>query len=101
MSERYKYEAGERKQDLPGDLFCLLGDICVLQGFCNQVDAYDSLESKLELTADDFAVAVLMAEGMNPDAELSWRQKISEIFKNRYGPSVSPETYEPPLEVID
>ena len=82
----------KRKADLTEDLRILLDDLCVQWGFCTALKAEDLVGTGQELRADDFACAILEAEGMNPETS-GWRQRIREKFAERYGASVSPEDY--------
>jgi hypothetical protein len=79
----------KRSANLVEDLNILLGDLCTQWGFCNQLGGDELVRDYQIVTADDFAQAVLRAEGMNPEYELAWRRKMKRLFINRYGQSVS------------
>jgi hypothetical protein len=81
-------------ETLADDLQLLLGDLCREWGFCSAL-ADDILAGNATIAADDFAKAVLIAEGW-PEAELpwEWREKMAKVFKARYGASISPAEYE-------
>jgi hypothetical protein len=64
-------------------------------GFCNRLTAADLISAGKSLSATEFASAVLHAEGMKPEYEKHWMRQIREEFIERYGLSVSPESYEP------
>lgn len=85
----------KRKPDLADDLDLLLGDLCVGWGFCNRLSPHDLISPGKSLTAVEFARAVLLAEGMNPDYQVRWLRAIRDTFVTRYGTSVSPESYAP------
>ena len=91
MSKRTWSQA--RKDDLAEDLDILLGDFCVLWGFCNRLSGSDLVRDGSTITADDFASAVLIAEGMVPEAS-DWFRKIRRVFIKRYGRAVSKDDYE-------
>ena len=82
-----------RKAGLADDLNLLLDDLCTEWGFCNQLRANALLAPGHVLSADDFAAAVLQAEGMSAEHEVAWRRRIKVKFAERYGASVSEEIY--------
>ncbi len=84
----------KREPDLLDDLNILLGDLCVEWGFCNRLLPDDLVSVGKAITADEFARAVLIAEGMNPDCS-EWLRPIRDKFAQRYGSSVSPESFTP------
>jgi hypothetical protein len=86
----------KRKVTLDDDLGILLGDLCREWGFCNHLTADELIADGRELSAEDFAIRVLDAEGMNPEYEIEWRRRIRDVFKNRYGMSTSLQSYKPP-----
>jgi hypothetical protein len=67
-----------RKHAVEKKLGHLLYEICVEWGFCLP-------------PADEFATEVPMAEGFDPEYELSWHRRIGQRFRDRYGESVSAE----------
>jgi hypothetical protein len=81
--------------NLADDLDVLLAKLCVDAGFCNRLRGANLLRGRDVLTADEFACAVLKAEGMAPEGEPKSRQSIARRFLERYGPSVSPESWTP------
>jgi hypothetical protein len=84
-----------RKPDLAADLDILLGDLCVIWGFCNQLSGDELVRKHQLITGDIFAQAVLEAEGMDAETELTWRRKIKQVFTARYGQSVSARDFTP------
>jgi hypothetical protein len=84
----------KRKPDLADDLGILLGDLCVEWGFCNRLMPEDLIAAGKILTADEFARAVLVAEGMDPNYS-KWLHPIRDKFIERYGSSVSMDSYAP------
>lgn len=64
----------------------LLSELCREWGFCNQLTAIDLIADGQDLSADDFAVAVLLAEQMNPESEITWRRRIAEKFSVKVSP---------------
>jgi hypothetical protein len=83
----------KRNADLIEDLNLLLDDFCMQWGFCNRLRAEDVVQPGKVLTGEEFACAVLEAEGMNAEFELGWRRRMRDKFTERYGPEVSLETY--------
>ena len=85
-----------RGETLAEDLDVLLGDLCRLWGFCNQLSGAELLGCGQILTAERFAHAVLIAEGFpQPEDELTWTERFRHIFTLRYGPSIAPADYRP------
>jgi hypothetical protein len=76
-----------RRQALEDDIESLLGALCAKWGFCSSLSASDLLSGQDTLEADDFAEAVLVAEGMDPLINATWRRKIKRVFVERYGQS--------------
>jgi hypothetical protein len=99
MGEVRKLPTGKwsekRREDLAGDLDILLGDLCTGWGFCNRLTGTELVRNHDYLTADSFATALLIAEGMNPDLQISWHRKIGEVFRSRYGEGVSSGSFAP------
>ena len=60
---------------------------CIDWGFCIQPDAQIRLLNSQYLEADDFARSILVAEGMDPDIEISWRRRIRRRFTDQFGSS--------------
>jgi hypothetical protein len=85
----------KRDPDLAEDLNLLIEDMCRKWGFCNRLWAEQILTNDEALTADAFAVAVLMAEGMDTRPGAPWYLELRRLFKRRYGVSVSKATYAP------
>jgi hypothetical protein len=78
-----------RHSDLAADLDVLLGDLCIHWGFCNRLSGADLMRGRHSLTCDDFAHAVLTAEGMIPEYEKKWVREIKRRFTDRYGHSTT------------
>jgi hypothetical protein len=83
----------KRKETLEEGLNSLLGELCVLSGYCNDLNGSKLVQDFPVLTADDFARSVLVAEGMNPEIASDYKM-IRERFRLRYGASVSKLDYE-------
>ena len=69
---------------------CLLRDLCTEWGFCSRLSADQLLRAHATLTADLFARAVLEGEGMNPDLEVAWLNRIKDRFSERFGSGIPP-----------
>jgi hypothetical protein len=63
----------------------LLYDLCVYWGFCIPPIDADVISTTKHWSAKDFATAVVVAEGMDPECEYSWVKKISNRFCERFG----------------
>lgn len=63
----------------------LLTDLCVKWGFCIPPDSYDQISKTSYYHADDFALDVLDAEGIDTKFGSEWVKKISNRFKIRFG----------------
>ena len=86
--------SNQHAETLLDDLQLLVGDLCREWGFCNAL-ADDILPESGVITADQFAKAVLIAEGWpEGDLPLQWQETIRKMFETRYGPSVSTSAYE-------
>jgi len=85
--------SSKRKANLIDDLNLLLDDLCVGWGFCNALRADDLIQPGKVLSAEEFACAVLQAEGMNAEFEPGWRRRMQNKFIERYGSSVSEESH--------
>jgi hypothetical protein len=85
----------KRRDDLAGDLEILLGDLCVIWGFCNRLSGASLVQDHPRLTGDLFATAVLRAEGWTSDHHGDWHGRIKRVFCDRYGQSVSQSGFVP------
>lgn len=65
----------------------LLGELCVEWGFCLPPASHDRIVASRAITADEFAVAVLAWEGLDPEHEVAWRRKLRRRFIDRFGGS--------------
>jgi hypothetical protein len=90
--EELKRFSRRRESTLADDLDILIGDLCRLWGFCNQLSGEDLLSDDVPLTADRFAAAVLAAEGF-PETDWIWRPRLQRVFTLRYGETVSVDDY--------
>ncbi len=73
-------------RDVPSmerELIYLLADLCVIWGFCIPPDNFEEISKQDFYHAEDFALDVVEAEGMDSDSR--WVKKISERFKERFG----------------
>lgn len=67
------------------ELNYFLYDLCVNWGFCIPPDSAEKISKKQHWMAREFAAAVVLAEGMNPEYDYSWVKKISNRFRERFG----------------
>lgn len=77
----------DRRPTLTADIEVLIGALCTEWGFCNNLSASDLLADQGILDANDFAEAVLGAEGMDPLTNANWQRKIRRVFVERFGQS--------------
>jgi hypothetical protein len=82
----------ERRDTLEEDLNILIGDLCVLCGYCNDLSGAKLVQDHPVLTDDAFACAVLIAEGLNPETSPDHKM-IRNRFRMRYGSSISKRDY--------
>ena len=67
--------------------------LCVEWGFCIPAEDTARISESKALDADEFAVAILHAEGMVPEYEKIWRRCIKERFTERFGASLVVRDY--------
>jgi hypothetical protein len=79
----------KRRDDLAGDLDILLGDLCLIWGFCNSLSGATLVQDHPCLTGEVFATAVLRAEGWSLGHHGEWQGRIMKVFRDRYGQAVS------------
>ncbi len=78
----------KQNNDVPAmerELNAFLYDLCVNWGFCIPPEDGENISKSAYYIAHEFAEDVLIAEGMNPDEEISWMRKITNKFRNRFG----------------
>ena len=63
----------------------LLYDLCVNWGFCIPPMDAEEISKQTHFSADEFAIDVISAEGMNPKHETQWVRRISQRFEERFG----------------
>ncbi len=67
------------------ELAYLLYDLCVNWGFCIPPVRAEELRKLTYLSAEEFAINVVEAEGMNPEYESKWVRRIANKFRERFG----------------
>ncbi len=82
-----------RSPALLNDLDQFLAELCTEWGFCGRLAPADLLAEGERLNADEFAKAVLLAEGINPEHEKQWQRAIKRRFVERYGDSITGEQH--------
>lgn len=65
----------------------LLDNICVQLGFCLPPTEQEKIASQNSWQATEFAMAVISAEGLNPEYEKKWVKEISSRFTSYFGSS--------------
>ena len=63
----------------------LLHDLCVDLGFCIPPEDWERITRVKRINAEDFAVEVVRADGLNPEYEQKWVKKIAERFLEHFG----------------
>lgn len=67
------------------ELEYLLYDLCVNWGFCIPFESAQQISKSSFWNALEFAKAVVLAEGLDPEYEKQWVNKISSKFRERFG----------------
>lgn len=67
------------------ELIYLLADLCTKWGFCIPPDDFESITKQTYYHAEDFAIDVVEAEGMEAHPHSQWVKRIAERFKIRFG----------------
>ena len=89
MPEQEKEWTKRRADTLAADLDILLGDLCVIWGFCGGLTGWELTREGKAVTADDFAVAVIAADELAEASATAWTPRIRTAFIERYGRVVS------------
>ncbi len=63
----------------------LLYDLCVDLGFCISPIKAEEISKRIHLTAEILANDVIEADGMKPEYEKKWMNKIANKFRERFG----------------
>jgi hypothetical protein len=74
---------------LERELRRLLNWLCAEWGFCIPPGEAGRISQSASLSAEEFATAVLVAEGMNPEYEREWFRNIKRRFAEEFGSNVS------------
>jgi hypothetical protein len=76
------------------ELEYLLYDLCVKWGFCIPPVSAERICKMTELTAEIFAASVVEVEGLNPQYERMYVQRIAMKFQERFGQDhISTDTF--------
>ncbi|WP_152975528.1 hypothetical protein [Lacinutrix himadriensis] len=67
------------------ELIYLLYDLCAKWGFCIPHEDFEQIIKIEYYNADDFAIHVVEAEGLDASPEATWVLRIAERFKERFG----------------
>ena len=63
----------------------LLSFLCTNWGFCIDQESVIKIKESKHLKADEFACAILKAEGMNSEIDIEFKRKIKNEFIERFG----------------
>lgn len=77
------FKVGKNVPPMERELVYLLADLCVKWGFCIPSDDLERISKMNYYHAEDFAIDVVKAEGM--EGYTSWTNRIEERFKERFG----------------
>jgi len=77
------FKVGKNVPPMEQELIYLLADLCVKWGFCIPPDDFEAIFKMDYYEADDFAMDVVEAEGM--DGYSGWVNGIAERFRERFG----------------
>lgn len=67
------------------ELIYLLADLCLNWGFCIPPDDFEKISKMEYYHADDFAMDVVEAEGMDASPKTKWVKRIAVRFRERFG----------------
>lgn len=95
MPEQEKEWSKKRSEKLDEDLDILLGDLCIIWGFCNGLTGWELAHKGNIITANSFAQAVISAEGLNASEANAWLPRLWEVFTARYGDEVTEKGFMP------
>jgi hypothetical protein len=88
----------KRHPTLASDLDIFLGDLCREWGICNSLNGESIIRSQgKKLTAKNFAMLVLRAEGMSADDGAAFVEEITQAFRVRYGENIETSNWTPPI----
>jgi len=76
----------------------LLDVLCVEWGFCIPSKASEDICRHLSPSANEFATAVLRAEGMNPEYEKKWFLRIRDRFVEEFVERITSDAHEVELK---
>lgn len=79
------FKVGKNVPPMERELIYLLYDLCVKWGFCIPPDDFEQIIKIEYYNADDFAMDVVEAEGLDAYPEANWVIRIAERFKERFG----------------
>ncbi len=79
------FKVGKDVPPMERELIYLLIDLCVKWGFCIPPGDFDRISKMEYYHADDFAMDVVEAEGLDAYPEVRWVKRIAERFKERFG----------------
>jgi hypothetical protein len=81
----------KQSSSLEDRLSHLLYELCVDWGFCIPPADRQRIASTKTLTADQFARAVLTAEGFVAEYEMRWFEQIRQRFVDKFGQEIRAE----------
>lgn len=84
---------GVRTSSLEQDLAVLLSKLCTEWGFCIPKSAAEKIIELDEISSDQFARAVLLAEEMDVSPYGEWYGKVQSRFESVFGNTVKKSNY--------
>ena len=79
------FKVGKDVPPMERELIYLLMDLCVKWGFCIPPDDQEQIAKMEYYQANDFAIDVVEAEGLDIDSAPQWVERIAERFEERFG----------------
>ncbi len=93
MTEQVNEWNKKRAPVLADDLDILLGDLCIIWGFCNGLTGWELTHAGASITAESFAKAVVAAESLDHATAEAWLPRLAEVFVARYGDAISAQDF--------
>ena len=79
------FKVGKNVPPMERELIYLLGDLCVKWGFCIPPEDFAQISKMDHYHAEDFALDVVAAEGLEAHPTSAWVKRIAARFKERFG----------------
>ncbi|MBX2854288.1 MAG: hypothetical protein KTR21_04835 [Rhodobacteraceae bacterium] len=67
----------------------LMGKLCIELGFCLEFHDIERISSIRPIEAEQFAMEVIKAEGLDYEYDIKWRREIRNIFIEYFGSNIA------------